>query len=156
MSETTTTEKQEQNHEQERLEIAADIAAGSAPDMAELETHVATRDFSVFYDDNEAVAKISLEMPRGQVTAIIGPSGCGKSTFLRAINRMNDLIPNCTVQGEMALDGYDVYGADLDVVILRQRVGMMFQKPNPFPKSTFDNVAYGPRLLGVRKHSELA
>ncbi len=148
----TTTEIQEQN----RLGIAKDIADDSAPAMAELETHVATEDFSVFYGENEAVAKVSLEIPRGQVTAIIGPSGCGKSTFLRAINRMNDLIPTCSVQGKMTLDGYNVYGKDLDVVALRQRVGMVFQKPNPFPKSTFDNVAYGPRLLGVRKSHELA
>ena len=109
-------------------------------------SHVAAKDFSVFYRANQAVKDVNLNIPAGYVTAIIGPSGCGKSTFLRAINRMNDLVPGCRAEGELIFDGQNVYSANLDVVLLRKRVGMVFQKPNPFPKSVFDNVAYGPRL----------
>jgi phosphate transport system ATP-binding protein len=97
-----------------------------------------------------------MNVPTGMVTAIIGPSGCGKSTFLRAINRMNDLIPGCHAKGELIFDGENIYGPRVDVVALRQRVGMVFQKPNPFPKSVFDNIAYGPRLLGTRNRARLA
>jgi phosphate transport system ATP-binding protein len=97
-----------------------------------------------------------MKIPAGLVTAIIGPSGCGKSTFLRAINRMNDLIPACRTQGKLIFDGEDIYGPKVDVTTLRQRVGMVFQKPNPFPKSVFDNVAYGPRILGITSKSQLA
>ncbi len=118
-------------------------------------THVQSRGFSIFYGDHEAVRKVSLEIPARQVTAIIGPSGCGKSTYLRAINRMNDLIPGCRVEGQLCFDGEDVYNKKIDVTVLRKRVGMVFQKPNPFPKSIFDNVAYGPRLHGVRGRSDL-
>lgn len=117
--------------------------------------HVRTEDFSIFYGDNEAVKKASLAIKARYVTAIIGPSGCGKSTFLRAVNRMNDLIPGCHARGRMWLDGVDVYGPKVDVTVLRKKVGMVFQKPNPFPKSIFDNVAYGPRLHGMTKRSEL-
>jgi phosphate transport system ATP-binding protein len=116
---------------------------------------VTSRDFSVFYGANEAVKKVSLDILHGQVTAIIGPSGCGKSTFLRAINRMNDLIPGCRARGLLALDGEDMYAPNVDVVLLRRRVGMVFQKPNPFPKTIFDNVAYGPRVHGVGGRREL-
>ena len=98
--------------------------------------------------DNEAVKNVTLDIPGGQVTAIIGPSGCGKSTLLRAINRMNDLIPGCRTSGRLVFDGQDIYGPRVDVVTLRRRIGMVFQKPNPFPKSIFDNVAYGRRLHG--------
>ncbi len=118
--------------------------------------HVYSRDFSVFYGDNEAVKKVTLGVPRAQVTAIIGPSGCGKSTYLRAVNRMNDLIPRCRAEGELIFDGENVYGPRVDVVALRRRIGMVFQKPNPFPKSVFDNVAYGPRIHGVSGRNELA
>jgi len=124
--------------------------------QAERPDHVTARDFSVFYRDNEAVKRVGFGMERGQVTAIIGPSGCGKSTFLRAINRMNDLIPGCRTSGELLFDGVDIYGPQVDVVALRRRVGMVFQKPNPFPKSIFDNVAYGPRLHGTRGRRELS
>jgi phosphate transport system ATP-binding protein len=120
------------------------------------EAHVSTEDFSIFYGENEAVKKATIEVPNSLVTAIIGPSGCGKSTFLRAINRMNDLIPGCHVKGTMRFHGIDIYGSAVDVVQLRQRVGMVFQKPNPFPKSIFDNIAYGPRLKGVRNRARLA
>ena len=112
-------------------------------------------EFSVFYREKEAVKKASLQIPAGQVTAIIGPSGCGKSTLLRAINRMNDLVPGCRTTGQLQLHGQDLYHPDLDVVALRRRVGMVFQKPNPFPKSVFDNVAYGPRLHGRPRRGEL-
>jgi len=118
-------------------------------------THVETNHFSVFYRANQAVKEVSLDIPAGYVTAIIGPSGCGKSTFLRAINRMNDLVPGCHTTGQLLVDGQDVHNQDVDVVILRKRVGMVFQKPNPFPKTVFDNVAYGPRLHGRLGQGEL-
>lgn len=118
--------------------------------------HVSAREFSVFYRDHEAVKRVTLEIGSGGVTAIIGPSGCGKSTLLRAINRMNDLIPGCTVSGTLLFGGNDIYGKRIDVPVLRKHVGMVFQKPNPFPKSIFDNVAYGPRLHGISNRSELA
>ena len=109
-------------------------------------THIEAKQFSVFYGAHEAVRQVDVKIPKGQVTAIIGPSGCGKSTFLRAINRMNDLIPNCRAGGELLFDGVNVYDSGIDASVLRRRVGMVFQKPNPFPKSIYDNVAYGPRL----------
>ena len=118
--------------------------------------HVEATDFSVFYGNLEAVKKVSLTMGKGEVSAIIGPSGCGKSTFLHAINRMNELIPGCRSEGELKVDGVDINSRSMDVVALRRRVGMVFQKPNPFPKSIFDNVAYGPKLHGLRSRSELA
>ena len=109
------------------------------------------RDVRVSYGDNEALHGISLDIPKTGVTAFIGPSGCGKSTFLRVFNRMNDTIPNARVTGEVLLDGQDIYGPDIDPVLLRARVGMVFQKPNPFPKSIYDNVAYGPRIHGLTR-----
>ncbi|OQA05454.1 MAG: Phosphate import ATP-binding protein PstB 3 [bacterium ADurb.Bin374] len=118
-------------------------------------THLEARAFSVYYGSHEAVRKVDLAIPAGQVTAIIGPSGCGKSTFLRAINRMNDLIPGCRAAGSLIFDGQDVYGGNVDAAVLRRRIGMVFQKPNPFPKSIYDNVAYGPRLHGNVSKSEL-
>ena len=117
--------------------------------------HVTARQFSVFYGRHEAVRQVTFDVPKGQVTAIIGPSGCGKSTFLRAVNRMNDLIPGCAARGQLIFDGQNIYGPQVDVVALRQRIGMVFQKPNPFPKTVFDNVAYGPRLRGVRRRGEM-
>jgi phosphate transport system ATP-binding protein len=120
-----------------------------------LAPHITARDFSIFYGDFEAVKKLSVDVYQGLVTAIIGPSGCGKSTFLRAINRMNDLIPVCHVQGELVFDEHNVYEKRVDVVTLRKRIGMVFQRPNPFPKSIYDNVAYGPRLHGVRNRAQL-
>lgn len=119
------------------------------------ETHVEARDFSVFYGDFEAVRRMSAHISKGRVTAIIGPSGCGKSTFLRAINRMNDLIPSANTKGKLVFDGYNVYDPQIDVVSLRCRIGMVFQKPNPFPKSVYDNVAYGPRLQGIKRKNLL-
>ncbi len=107
-----------------------------------------TNAYSLFYGKFHALEDISLKIPEKQVTAIIGPSGCGKSTFLRTFNRMNDLIPGVRTEGQALLDGEDIFS--MDVVALRQRVGMVFQKPNPFPKSIYDNVAYGPRVNGIR------
>ncbi|MGQ9652001.1 MAG: phosphate ABC transporter ATP-binding protein PstB [Phycisphaerae bacterium] len=118
--------------------------------------HVAAEKFSVFYGGNEAVKRVTMAIPAGKVTAIIGPSGCGKSTLLRAINRMNDLIPGCRTAGSLILDGEEIYGPRIDVTALRRRVGMVFQKPNPFPKTVFDNVAFGPRIHGIRGRADLA
>ncbi len=113
-------------------------------------------DVNVFYGPNHALKHIDLEIGENEVTALIGPSGCGKSTLLRCFNRMNDVIEGCRVDGTITLDGEDIYRSDLDVVQLRARVGMVFQKPNPFPKSVYDNVAYGPRIHGLaRDHGEL-
>ena len=108
-----------------------------------------TRDVSVFYGEKRAVDSVSIDIPREYVTAFIGPSGCGKSTFLRALNRMNDTIASARVEGSIELDGEDIYHSKLDVVQLRARVGMVFQKPNPFPKSIYENIAYGPRIHGL-------
>jgi phosphate transport system ATP-binding protein len=129
------------------LSNAKQAAAAEGEDFtAAAGGHVKAVDFSVFYRSNQAVKKVNLDIPVGRVTAIIGPSGCGKSTFLRAINRMNDLVPGCRTEGKLLFAGQDVYASDVDAVTLRRRVGMVFQKPNPFPKSVFDNVAYGPCL----------
>jgi len=107
------------------------------------------RNVDVFYGDKQAIKNISLDLARNQVTALIGPSGCGKSTFLRCLNRMNDTIPICRVDGQLLLEGDDIYSKKLDPVLLRARVGMVFQKPNPFPKSIYENVAYGPKIHGL-------
>jgi phosphate transport system ATP-binding protein len=112
---------------------------------------ITTKNVDVFYGDTQALQDVSFDIPDRQVTALIGPSGCGKSTFLRCINRMNDTIPICRVSGDITLDGEDIYDPNIDPVQLRARVGMVFQKPNPFPKSIFDNVAYGPRIHGLSK-----
>jgi len=113
------------------------------------EAKVRTRDVDIFYGDAQAIYQVSLDIGRHQVIAMIGPSGCGKSTFLRCLNRMNDTIPGCRVTGELLLDDEDIYSPKMDPVELRARVGMVFQKPNPFPKSIYDNVAYGARLHGL-------
>jgi phosphate transport system ATP-binding protein len=109
---------------------------------------IESRDLSVYYGEERALSDVSLAIPRQQVTAIIGPSGCGKSTFLRCINRMNDLVENARIEGEVLLDGTEVYDDAIDPVALRRRIGMVFQHPNPFPKSIYDNVAYGLRIQG--------
>ncbi|MCU0894286.1 MAG: phosphate ABC transporter ATP-binding protein PstB [Rhodospirillales bacterium] len=110
-----------------------------------------TRNVTVHYGAKKALDGVSLDIHRNDITALIGPSGCGKSTYLRCLNRMNDIIPGCRVSGEILLDGEDIYGRQMDVVHLRARVGMVFQKPNPFPKSIFENVAYGPRIHGIAR-----
>jgi phosphate transport system ATP-binding protein len=109
------------------------------------------RDLNFYYGSSLALSQINMDIPPKSVTALIGPSGCGKSTFLRCLNRMNDTIHGTRLEGSVRLDGMDIYGDDLNLAELRQRVGMVFQKPNPFPKSVFDNVAYGPRVLGLTK-----
>jgi len=109
---------------------------------------------NVFYAKTHALKNVDLSIPSNQVTALIGPSGCGKSTFLRCLNRMNDLIDVCRVEGNVSVDGKDIYAADQDVVMLRARVGMVFQKPNPFPKSIYENVAYGPRIHGLAESND--
>ena len=108
-----------------------------------------TRDVTVSYGDKKAVDSVTIDIPSEYVTAFIGPSGCGKSTFLRALNRMNDTIPSARVEGTIELDGEDIYHSKMDVVQLRARVGMVFQKPNPFPKTIYENIAYGPRIHGL-------
>jgi phosphate transport system ATP-binding protein len=110
---------------------------------------MSAKDVSIYYGAKQAINSVSIDIATEHVTAFIGPSGCGKSTFLRALNRMNDTIPSCRVEGHIALDGEDIYGDKMDVVQLRARVGMVFQKPNPFPKSIYENVAYGPRIHGL-------
>ncbi|MGZ4113041.1 MAG: phosphate ABC transporter ATP-binding protein PstB [Tumebacillaceae bacterium] len=110
---------------------------------------------NLFYGDNQALYDINLEVPEGSITAFIGPSGCGKSTLLRTINRMNDLIPNVKITGEVNVDNSNIYAPDTDIVTLRKRVGMVFQRPNPFPMSIYDNIAYGPRIHGIKKKREL-
>ena len=106
------------------------------------------RDLDFYYGEKIALAKINMDIQPRVVTALIGPSGCGKSTFLRCLNRMNDTIAGTRVEGQILLDGQNIYSPEVDVVELRQRVGMVFQKPNPFPQSIYDNVAFGPRVLG--------
>ena len=113
---------------------------------------MSVRGLSVFYDANQALFDIDLDVPERAVTALIGPSGCGKSTFIRCLNRMNDTIEGCVVRGEVTIDGQDIYDRSVDVVELRARIGMVFQKPNPFPKSIYDNVAYGPRIHGLAQN----
>lgn len=124
---------------------------------------VMARDVNVFYGDKQALSNISLDVPQNKVTSLIGPSGCGKTTFLKCINRMNDLIDICRVEGEICIDGQDIYDPKVDVVALRAHIGMVFQKPNPFPKSIFENVAYGMRIhhlatskTGLAERVELA
>lgn len=122
----------------------------------QLKTKMLTRGLDVFYGEKQALQHVDLEIGANQVTALIGPSGCGKSTFLRCLNRMNDVVPGCRVEGDVLLEGEDIYDPSLDVVKLRAQVGMVFQKPNPFPKSIYENVAYGPRIHGLTQNkSEL-
>ena len=115
---------------------------------------ISVRNLELFYGDNKALKNINIDIGSNEVTALIGPSGCGKSTFLRTLNRMNDLIDNVKITGEIKLDGVDIYKDD-DVIELRTKVGMVFQKPNPFPMSIYDNVAYGPRVHGIKDKKEL-
>jgi phosphate transport system ATP-binding protein len=115
---------------------------------------LSVKDLDLYYGDFQALKKINLEVEQNKITALIGPSGCGKSTFLKTLNRMNDLIEGVKINGDLRLDGQDIYG-DIDVIKLRKRVGMVFQKPNPFPMSIYDNIAYGPRTHGIKKKIEL-
>ncbi|WP_304806879.1 phosphate ABC transporter ATP-binding protein PstB [Phenylobacterium sp.] len=133
-------------HDTAPVHIAVDRAHASQPAGP---IKIRARDVNVFYGDKQALFDVSLDVPENSVTALIGPSGCGKSTFLRSINRMNDTISGCKVTGRIELDGEDVNDRSIDPVVLRARVGMVFQKPNPFPKTIFENVAYGPRIHGI-------
>ena len=129
---------------QSPLQVAPDTAYEAAPELK-----LRARGVSVWYGAKKAVDNVSIDIDTAHVTAFIGPSGCGKSTFLRAFNRMNDTIPSARVEGLIELDGEDIHAPAMDVVELRARIGMVFQKPNPFPKSIYDNVAYGPRIHGL-------
>lgn len=127
-----------------KIEINGTVGNAFADDAK-----MSIRNASVYYGNKQAISDVSLDLARNQVTALIGPSGCGKSTFLRCLNRMNDTIPDCRVEGQLCLEGEDIYAKKIDPVLLRARVGMVFQKPNPFPKSIYDNVAYGPKIHGL-------
>ncbi|MGM0471885.1 MAG: phosphate ABC transporter ATP-binding protein PstB [Bacillota bacterium] len=126
-----------------------------AVDMNNNQEKIIVEDVDFYYGDFQALEDVSLQVPENQVTALIGPSGCGKSTFLRTLNRMNDLIDGTKVEGTVLIDGENIYQENLDVVSLRKKVGMVFQEPNPFPKSIYDNVAYGPRAHGIKDKNEL-
>jgi phosphate transport system ATP-binding protein len=123
--------------------------AGTVGDVTVADPRMICRDVDVFYGDKHAIKSVSLDVGKHEVLSMIGPSGCGKSTFLRCLNRMNDTIDGCRVTGKIELDGQDIYDKKLDVVPLRAQVGMVFQKPNPFPKSIYENIAYGPRIHGI-------
>jgi phosphate transport system ATP-binding protein len=133
----------------------APVAAGSIPSMAGRHIRMESKKLDFFYGPKQALSGITLQIPEKTVTAFIGPSGCGKSTFLRCLNRMNDIIPDTRVEGDVLLDGNDIYGPGTDIVDLRRRVGMVFQKSNPFPKSIFENVAYGLKINGLVPRSEM-
>jgi phosphate transport system ATP-binding protein len=131
-------------------------AATESDQTGTADTIIRSRDLDVFYGEEQALDSIDIDIPENRVTAIIGPSGCGKSTFLRCVNRMNDRIDNCRVEGELTLRGKNVYDDDVDPVALRRRVGMVFQEPNPFPKSIYDNVAYGLEIQNIEgDHDEI-
>ena len=119
------------------------------------ETKICVRNLNLYYGSNHALKNINMDIPAGAVTAFIGPSGCGKSTFLKTLNRMNDLVEGVRISGQVLLDGEQIYGPNVDTTALRRRVGMVFQQPNPFPMSIYDNVAYGPRVHGIRTKSQL-
>lgn len=118
-------------------------------------TKISVKDANLFYGEQQALKNMNLDMAEKSITALIGPSGCGKSTFLRMLNRMNDLIEGVRITGTVVIDGLDIYASNTDVASLRKRIGMVFQRPNPFQTSIFDNVAYGPRIHGIRKKAEL-
>ena len=118
-------------------------------------TILQSKNLDLFYGDHQALKGISMDIPEKQITALIGPSGCGKSTFMKTINRMNDLVPGVTIKGQLLYRDQDIYAPEVDVTWLRKRIGMVFQKPNPFPMSIYDNVAYGPRTHGIRNRVKL-
>ena len=120
-----------------------------------METKISTSDFNLYYGNNHALKNINLDIYENQITAFIGPSGCGKSTYLKTLNRMNDLVPNVTINGKVLIDGEDIYDPKVDTTLLRKKVGMVFQQPNPFPMSIYDNIAYGPRIHGIKGKAEL-
>lgn len=120
-----------------------------------METKISTSDLNLYYGNNHALKNINLDIYENQITAFIGPSGCGKSTYLKTLNRMNDLVPNVTINGKVLIDGEDIYDPKVDTTLLRKKIGMVFQQPNPFPMSIYDNIAYGPRIHGIKGKAEL-
>ena len=116
---------------------------------------ISVRDLNLYYGDNHALKNVSMDIRKNAVTAFIGPSGCGKSTFLKTLNRMNDLVDNVRIEGKVELDGEDIYGEGVDTTLLRKKIGMVFQQPNPFPMSIYDNIAYGPRVHGIKDKRRL-
>ena len=120
-----------------------------------METKISTSDLNLYYGNNHALKNINLDIYENQITEFIGPSGCGKSTYLKTLNRMNDLVPNVTINGKVWIDGEDIYDPKVDTTLLRKKVGMVFQQPNPFPMSIYDNIAYGPRIHGIKGKAEL-
>jgi phosphate transport system ATP-binding protein len=148
-----------ENAENEVLTHGVDIASlglgTEAVDIESLETSISVENLSLYYGEKQALNNISLKLPKNKVSAFIGPSGCGKSTLLRCFNRMNDLVDGVRIEGAIRINDEDIYGRSVDVAALRSRVGMVFQRPNPFPKSIYENVAYGLRLQGVRDRRKL-
>ena len=120
-----------------------------------METKISTSDLNLYYGNNHALKNINLDIYENQITAFIGPSGCGKSTYLKTLNRMNDLVPNVTINGKVWIDGEDIYDPKVDTTLLRKKVGMVFQQPNPFPMSIYENIASGPRIQGIKGKAEL-
>jgi len=120
-----------------------------------MDSKISIRDLNLFYGDFQALKNVNMEIPCNKVTAFIGPSGCGKSTCLKTLNRMNDMVENCKITGKVTIDGEDIYDPRTDVTLLRKRAGMVFQKPNPFPMTLYDNIAYGPRVHGVKSKQDL-
>ena len=119
------------------------------------EIKISARNLNLYYGENHALKDINMDIKKNAVTALIGPSGCGKSTFLKSLNRMNDLVENVKITGEVTLDNENIYGENVDTTLLRKKIGMVFQQPNPFPKSIYDNIAYGPRIHGIKNKSKL-
>ena len=120
-----------------------------------MSTIIEVKDLNLWYGTHQALHHVNVEMPANQITALIGPSGCGKSTFLKTLNRMNDLVPGIRIEGEVNYDGQNIYSPSVDTTWLRKQIGMVFQKPNPFPMSIYDNIAYGPRIHGIRSKAQL-
>jgi phosphate transport system ATP-binding protein len=138
-----------------RTSLETEIDSNDQGGQRSDEIKIQVKNLTLFYGKFKALGGISLDIPENRITAIIGPSGCGKSTLLRALNRMNDLTPNVRIEGEVLLDGENIYAPGRDVVDIRRRIGMVFQRPNPFPKTIYENVAYGPRLYGIHRKSDL-
>jgi len=136
----------------EQAKDSSKVTVASSANIGTGKAKMKGRKVCVFYGDKQALFDVDIDIMENEVTALIGPSGCGKSTFLRCMNRMNDVIDICRIQGEIIMDGKDIYDRDVDVVHLRARVGMVFQKPNPFPKSIYENVSYGPRIHGLTRN----
>jgi phosphate transport system ATP-binding protein len=144
---------QELEEELNNFKIAAKYFRYNNKNMRDIKIEV--KDLSLYYGEKKALKEISMQIPANKVTALIGPSGCGKSTFLRCINRMNDLIPDVKITGNMLVEGVDIYDKNVDVVNIRKKIGMVFQKSNPFPKSIYENIAYGPKINGIKDKTQL-